>query len=205
MTAEPTPEAATDALVVAARADRKAFGRLYDIYHPRIFGYCLRRLSARTAAEDATANVFLQVASHLPTFPGRTVEDFQRWLYRIAINEVNATIRKHIRRERHWEQVKHAKASEGGNGETNEGPPGSLTWPALHEAISRLSSREQTIVVLRFYQGMSHEEIWPSAMPTKRPTSPPPSPFNSPVLGGAPAIEVLTIPGPLSLRLGAFA
>ena len=34
-----------------------------------------------------------------------------------------------------------------------------MSWPTLHEAIARLSSREQTIVVLRFYQGMSHEEI----------------------------------------------
>jgi len=159
MTAKPNPEAATDAVVVAARTDREAFGRLYDIYHTRIFGYCLRRLAARTAAEDATANVFLQVASHLPTFPGRTAEDFQRWLYRIAINEVNATIRKRLRRQRHWEQVKHAKAPVDGDGEGAGGRSDSLSWPTLHEAIARLSSREQTIVVLRFYQGMSHEEI----------------------------------------------
>ena len=32
MMAEPIPETATDALVVAARTDREAFGRLYDIY-----------------------------------------------------------------------------------------------------------------------------------------------------------------------------
>lgn len=159
MTAEPNPETVTDALVVSARSDREDFGRLYDVYHPRIFGYCLRRLSARTAAEDATANVFLKVASHLPTFPGRTVGDFQRWLYRIAINEVNATLRKRLRRQRHWEQVKRAKAPEDGSGEAAGGRSDSLSWPALHEAIARLTSREQTIVVLRFYQGMSHEEI----------------------------------------------
>lgn len=159
MTAEPTPEAATDALVVAARSDREAFGRLYDIYYPRIFGYCLRRLFIRTTAEDVTADVFLQVASHLPAFPGRTVEDFQRWLYRIAINEVNGTIRKRMRRERHREQVKYEKAAAEVAGEAVGGRSGSLSWPMLHEAIVRLSPREQTIVVLRFYQGMSHEEI----------------------------------------------
>ena len=159
MTAEPIPETATDALVVAARTDREAFGRLYDIYYPRIFGYCLRRLFSRTAAEDVTADVFLRVASHLPAFPGRTVEDFQRWLYRIAINEVNATIRKRKRRERHWERVKYEKATVDGNGEVLGGRSDSLSWPAVRQAIAKLSPREQTIVVLRFYQEMSHEEI----------------------------------------------
>ncbi len=41
MTAEPNPEAAADAFVVAAGSDREAFGRLYDVYYARIGSTCL--------------------------------------------------------------------------------------------------------------------------------------------------------------------
>src|SRR3972149_6457721 len=83
-----------DDLVMRARTDREAFGRIYDAYYPRIFRYCMRRLFVRTVAEDVTADVFLRVASKMRAFGGTTEEDFRRWLYKIATNEANAHIRR---------------------------------------------------------------------------------------------------------------
>ena len=34
-----------------------------------------------------------------------------------------------------------------------------LDWPALHEAILELEPRDQTIVILRFYADLPHDEI----------------------------------------------
>jgi RNA polymerase sigma factor (sigma-70 family) len=34
-----------------------------------------------------------------------------------------------------------------------------LDWPVVHAAIAALSEREQAIVSLRFFAGLSHEEI----------------------------------------------
>ena len=55
--------------MMRSRTDREAFGRLYDIYYPRIFRHCLRRLFLRSVAEDVTSDIFLQVARKIPPSP----------------------------------------------------------------------------------------------------------------------------------------
>jgi RNA polymerase sigma-70 factor (ECF subfamily) len=46
------------ALVARARADAGAFGKLYDEYLPRIYGFIARRVADRAAAEELTAATF---------------------------------------------------------------------------------------------------------------------------------------------------
>ena len=89
-----------DELVRTARSDRDSFGKLFDLFYSPIFAYCLRRLLVRAVAEDVTSEVFLKVARHIASFPGSHAEDFRRWLFRIATNEINAELRKSIRRRR---------------------------------------------------------------------------------------------------------
>lgn len=73
-----------DELVLAAKTDREAFGRLFDQFYSLIFAYCSRRLVLRVVAEDVTSEVFLKVAGSIRDFPGTSAEEFRRWLYRIA-------------------------------------------------------------------------------------------------------------------------
>ena len=87
-----------DDLVEIARSDRNAFGRLFDHFYPPIFAYCLRRLVVRATAEDVTSEIFLKVAASIREFSGTSAEDFRRWLFRIATNEINANLRQTIRR-----------------------------------------------------------------------------------------------------------
>ena len=97
---EPDSRTEADELVVRAKTDRAAFGLLYERYYPQVSKYCLRRLLVRAVAEDVLSDVFIQVASHLPTFGGKTDTDFRRWLFRIATNAINAHLRQsHRRRE----------------------------------------------------------------------------------------------------------
>jgi RNA polymerase sigma-70 factor (ECF subfamily) len=73
-----------DAVLVArARADRGAFGPLYDRYADRVYRYCLRRLGTREAAEDATSLTFAKALAGLPGFRGGS---FAAWLFAIAHN-----------------------------------------------------------------------------------------------------------------------
>jgi RNA polymerase sigma-70 factor (ECF subfamily) len=147
---------ADDDLILRAKTDRTAFGQLYDRYHPIVTRYCVRRLFDRTIAEDVVADVFLAVASKLPTFPGRTETEFRRWLFRIATNAVNAYLRQTRRRHELWETVarrwreEHVAAPP--TGET-------LDWPAVYQAVLELEERDQTILMLRFFAGSSYEEI----------------------------------------------
>lgn len=148
-----------DALVVAARTNRVAFGRLYEAYYERIFGYCLRRLNQRTAAEDVCSETFLFVARKMSSFRGETEDDFRRWVYRIATNEVNGYLRRSIRRRELWDTAIQENRL---RGETSPSPSelnDSVDWPVVHQAISQLNAREQTIVALRLQEEMSHDEI----------------------------------------------
>ncbi len=149
-----------DSLVVRARRDREAFAVLYNRYYPRVFRYCLRRLFIRDVAEDATSEIFLQVAAHLPSFAGTTETDFRRWAFRIAGNAVNAHLRQTRRRQELWEaaaQSRHlpARDSDASSATALE----LLDWPAVYQAILELSDREQAILTLRYFADLSHDEI----------------------------------------------
>ncbi len=152
--------AAEDEIVVRARTDRTALGLLYDRYYAIVARYCLRRLFDRTIAEDVVSDVFLQVASHLREFPGRTATDFRRWLFRIATNAVHAHLRRSRRRHELW-----AAAARGRHWDRGSGPHSSqaeherLDWPVVYQALLELDERDQTIVTLRFFADLSHEEI----------------------------------------------
>ena len=156
-TTHPTCGAMTvDSLVARACTDREAFASLYGLYYPRIFRYCLRRLFLRALAEDVTGAVFLAVAEEMPRFRGRTESEFRNWLYAIATNRINAQIRSHRRRKRLLEQAARMKVFQ--NGATTDASD-HLDWPVVYAAVLALKPREQSIIGLRFFAGMSHEQI----------------------------------------------
>ena len=149
-----------DDLVIRARIDREALGRLYDLYYPDVLRYCLRRLFVRAVAEDVTSEVFLRVATHVRDFPGTTEEDFRRWLYRVATNEVNAYVRRTRRRRELLESAARTGAIRvADSADRLKEKVDSLDWPTLYRAILGLAPREQTIITLRFFEQMSHDEI----------------------------------------------
>src|SRR5438552_1870714 len=88
-----------DDLIIRAKTDREAFGRLYDAYYPEVFRYCARRLFDRAVAEDVAADIFLSVATNIRTFPGITDKAFRCWLFRIASYAVHAFLRQTKRRQ----------------------------------------------------------------------------------------------------------
>jgi RNA polymerase sigma-70 factor, ECF subfamily len=149
-----------DDFVLRARSDRAAFAVLFDRYYPRVLKYCLRRMGDRAAAEDVASEVFLSVASHIRGFAGRTETDFRRWLFRIATNAVVAQRRQAGRRQAILKTAA-GQGRFGGDVEERSAPADHeiLDWPTIHAAIQELDDREQTIVTLRFFAGLSHEEI----------------------------------------------
>lgn len=148
-----------DELVQAARTDRTAFGRLFDEFFPPIFAYCTRRLVRRAVAEDVTSEVFLKVAGSIRDFSGTSAEDFRRWLFRIATNEINAHLRQSIRRR----ELLEAAVQMGRINSAVSAPllddNSQLDWQALYRALGELSDREQTIISLRFFAGLKHDQI----------------------------------------------
>lgn len=150
--------AAEDRLVLRAKVDVEAFAVLYDRYYPRVLAYCLRRLSDRAAAEDITSEVFLNVARHLAGFCGRCGTDFRRWLFRIATNAIHAHLRQTLSRQ----SLLEAAVLEGRLRSEASSPnvvEEQTEWQDVLAVIGSLAEREQTIVTLRFFAGLSHDEI----------------------------------------------
>jgi RNA polymerase sigma-70 factor (ECF subfamily) len=145
-------------LVVRARTDRQALAQLYDQYYPRIFRYCRRRLFLRNVAEDVTSNVFLHVARQVPSFAGATHDDFTRWIHAIATNEINAYLRQSRRRSLLFEEAARRKAIRV-EPSTRPASLDSLDWPRVYEAMLTLKPLDQSIVALRFFEDMPHEQI----------------------------------------------
>ena len=143
-----------DDLVLKARTQAGALGRLYELYYERIFRFCVHRLFNKEIAEDVTSAVFLQVARGIRTFKGRNEQDFRNWLYAIAANQANAYIRKTSRRKKLLKEAVGLVPASEGNDESSY-----LDWPKLYTAILKLKPRHQTIVTLRFFENLKYEQI----------------------------------------------
>jgi RNA polymerase sigma-70 factor, ECF subfamily len=157
-TEAPVDRTDTD-LVVCARTDRDALGRLYDIYYPQIFRHCLRRLFLRSVAEDITSDVFLAVAGQMRDFAGTTHDDFVRWVHAIATNVINAYLEQTQRRSRLLEEAARQKSVHLVDQSVSPVSPWELDWPRVYEVLLKLEPREQSIITLRFFEGMSHDRI----------------------------------------------
>jgi len=156
-----------DQLVRLAKTQREAFAALYDRYFPLVHRYCQRRLLNCAAADDLSSEVFLHVAQSIRRFPGQTELDFRRWIYRITTNEINAYFRKRLRRQTLFE-----RALRGGWWNDRTATPDSSTTnntsgeadteeqtEILLQALAALSPREQSVITLRFWEGLSYEEV----------------------------------------------
>jgi len=143
-------------LVLKAKTQPEALGRLYEMYYERIFRFCVHRLFNKEIAEDVTSAVFLQVARRIRGFKGRSGQDFRNWLYAIAANQANAYIRKSSRRKKLLAEAADSMIpAVAGSADMSYEPD----WPGLYAAILKLKPRHQTIVTLRFFENFSYEQI----------------------------------------------
>ena len=145
-----------DDLVVQARTQNHALGELYDRFHDQIYRFCLYRLYTAEAAEDVTSEIFLNVARKIQTFQGETEQKFRHWLFTIAANQVNAYIRKTKRRSELFTAAVR----------TAESPPNinlhnqpDIDWDTLYQALKQLKSTHQNIIIMRYVEDFSHEQI----------------------------------------------
>ena len=148
-----------DELVRRARTDQDAFGRLFDRFYPPILAYCLRRLLVRAVAEDVASEVFLKAATAIRGFAGSSEDDFRRWLYRIATNEINAHLRKSIRRRKLLEEAARLGAVKSDVANILLDQESEIDWQSVYAALGELTDREQSLVALRYFAGLPHEQI----------------------------------------------
>ncbi len=137
--------------VLATPLDAAAVGELYDAFYDTIYRYCLRRLYFYHIAEDAVSEIFLTMARRIGEFRGKKLRDFRAWLYVIAANHVNQLIRRKFRDKRLLDTLAQQT--------TQRQHDPRRRWAALYQALLTLDEQQQHLLTLRFFQGLSHDEI----------------------------------------------
>ena len=140
---------------LAIAGDEAALAALYERYVDAIYRYVAYRVNDPYVAEDITADVFLRMVESLSQYEERGVP-FVAWLYRISHARVIDYWRRANRRptvpidsltghEEHSEDVAAAMDI--------------LQHRALRDALQNITDEQQEVLVLKFIQGLSNEEI----------------------------------------------
>jgi len=137
-------------LVLAAKEDVEAFGRLYDKYYESIFRYIHHRTLDQTLTEDLTSNTFFAALRHMGKYRWKRIP-FGAWLYRIATNE----IRMHYRRQK----LVAESSIQDSSSAFSEGLEAMEEYALLHQAIMKLKPIYQTAITLRFFEEKTIMEI----------------------------------------------
>ncbi len=131
-----------------------AWGHLYDEFYPRIFAFCYARTGNWTASEDLASDVFLQALRGIERYRYRGVP-LSTWLYRIARN-LSADFLK--RRARRWTEPLGAESQHQQLQAPDRADAFALSQD-IQGAIRQLTDDQQQVIILRFFQGLSHEEV----------------------------------------------
>jgi RNA polymerase sigma-70 factor (ECF subfamily) len=138
-------------LVVRCQAgDHAAFEELVELCQPRLRYFLASMVGDDHAADDLLQEVWLEVYRGLARLadPGA----FPAWLYRIARHRALATLRK---------KRQHLSSLEGIDlaGSAEEDDFSAEDAEHVHAALGRLAPEHREVLLLRFFEGMSYEDI----------------------------------------------
>jgi len=130
----------------AARGDGESFTELCRRYYVPLVAIGHAILGDRHLAEDAAQEAFAKAAVYLPKL--RNADHFGRWVAAICRNEA-----RDLSRARRQPRI------------DDETPPAQVppradeTGEVVKAALSQLSSDAREVVFLRFYDGLSYDQI----------------------------------------------
>jgi RNA polymerase sigma-70 factor (ECF subfamily) len=131
----------------------EAFCALFETVCVRLHRYFLLRGLDRATAEDLTQNVLVKVYRQAGEL--QSADQFHGWLFAIARNEMISYWRREQshRKEVEFESLNDQRA----DGLTAES--GVIEALRLKELLRALEPAERDLVVLRFVEGLSYEEL----------------------------------------------
>ncbi|HJU47764.1 MAG TPA: sigma-70 family RNA polymerase sigma factor [Gaiellaceae bacterium] len=135
--------------------DTNALRTLYERYGSILFGYSLRLLGDRQAAEECTQDVLLSVWRGARGYdPERAA--VSSWMIAIARNRAIDAVRRRAARP----ADPYAEVPEGSEApDTAERVAADDTAARVAEALAELPEGQRDVVLLAYFQGLSHSEI----------------------------------------------
>ncbi len=134
--------------------DPEAFAKLYDQYVNQIYRFVYFKVGTREEAEDIVSEVFLKAWNYLQD--KKSVQSFRGLLYQIARNSIIDLYRS---KSRNQESLLSEEIDVGDNGEWSERMVEQLDNQDLIKSIKKLKQEYQEIVILRFIEQLSFQEI----------------------------------------------
>lgn len=144
-----------DLIKKAQKGEAEAFAVLYDRYLNPIYRFIFFKITLRQEAEDICQQVFLNAWKHINDFVPR--QPFSSWLYRIARNAVI----DHWRTKKIVLTLENPKLQESLKVDFN--PAFLLDKESqikkIWEALKQLNQNQQDVIIMRFVENLSHQEI----------------------------------------------
>ena len=142
----------------AHKGSEEAFGRLIEIFAPRLQSMIYRMILDWDETRDVAQETFVSAYEALPRFDGRG--KFQSWLFRIGARKALDVIR---RRKRHPEARVAASEKEiehiAERGEADPGVERHELAAAIEQAVEQLPADQRTAFILSEYEDWSSREI----------------------------------------------
>lgn len=144
-------------LVIKAQGgDHDAFSELYDLFIDPIYRYVFYRVNERDV-EDVVENVFLKVWQFLHKYEQKKNTWFSSWIYRVAHNLVVDYYRK--AKTRDFDELNQDFVDDRRAHSPIRTTENSLDNKILKDAISTLKKAYQDVVVYKFINDLTNEEI----------------------------------------------
>jgi RNA polymerase sigma-70 factor (ECF subfamily) len=166
MNSDPDAELVLSCQRTSASALQGDYRRLYERYKDRVYNVCFRITGNPSDALDASQETFGIVFRRIGEF--RFESRFSSWVYRIAVNaSIDIKRRARSRRLASLEALQEANPGDRSRYDPTDGtvemPSASASRHELEaeiqRAISRLSDKLRTIIVLRYVESLSYEEL----------------------------------------------
>lgn len=152
ITSLPTDTAQVIDLVKRAmNGDEMAFGELYNLYLPPVYGYVYRMVGTRTEAEDMTQDVFFKAWRAMPRYQFRGAP-FSSWLFRIAHNHCV----DFLRRRKPFVPLREETLEAVTEGDSLER---TMERAEIASALARLNPSHRQVIILKFFHGLDGREV----------------------------------------------
>jgi RNA polymerase sigma-70 factor (ECF subfamily) len=138
----------------ASEAQRSHVTRLYREFGPMVYRRCLRLLGDRSAAQDATQEVFVKLLGSMEQLSSR--ETVLPWIYRVATNHCLNLLRD-SRRRGEEAATEDRDALAGPDGASR--PDALVDWALARTVLTRFDGVTQSVAVGVFVDGMNHDEV----------------------------------------------
>lgn len=144
--------------------DKIAFRRLVEKYQPKLHRLALDLTSDPDDAEDLSQEVFIKIFKNIQQF--RMESQVSSWLYRIAVNtylskkrlkifSIIQSERKFVKSDGAFTEIPDDRTASN----TERQAASALLQQRIQAALSKLSTREKVVFVLRHYHDYTMKEI----------------------------------------------